>query len=176
MVQTKSANNKKRSANSKLQNKPAKALKTQPVEDHVNVANCQVWRNTKRHYKQVEEKQEEGLFDNLDEEMDPNELEDIVNNLNEDSESEGDVDEEEETEDEEDAEQVFDEEDEASEQQDEDEMMEEDKEEVAPVSNEQQSTSKKFRDLYMTKVTQAFGSDLDQIRQVRLIDLEALRH
>ncbi|CAO0798275.1 unnamed protein product [Mucor circinelloides] len=158
MVQTKSANNKKRSANSKLQNKPAKALKTQPVEDH------------------VEEKQEEGLFDNLDEEMDPNELEDIVNNLNEDSESEGDVDEEEETEDEEDAEQVFDEEDEASEQQDEDEMMEEDKEEVAPVSNEQQSTSKKFRDLYMTKVTQAFGSDLDQIRQVRLIDLEALRH
>lgn len=116
------------------------------------------------------------MFDNLDEEMDPNELEDIVNNLNEDSESVGDVDEEEETEDEEDAEQVFDEEDEASEQQDEDEMMEEDKEEVAPVSNEQQSTSKKFRDLYMTKVTQAFGSDLDQIRQVRLIDLEALRH
>lgn len=39
MVQTKSAAGKKRAANSKLQNKPAKALKTQPVEEQVNLAN-----------------------------------------------------------------------------------------------------------------------------------------
>jgi hypothetical protein len=28
-------------------------------------------------------------------------------------------------------------------------------------------TTKKFRDYYMSKITQAFGSDLDQIRQVK---------
>ncbi|KAL9544056.1 hypothetical protein MBANPS3_007818 [Mucor bainieri] len=146
MAQTKSVNNKKRSANSKLQSKPTKALKTQSIEDH------------------VEEKQEEGLFDNLDEEMDPNEVEDIVNNLNEDSESEEDADEEDENDEEiEDAQQASN--DENGEQEEEDEMSEDDKEEDMPVSNEQHSTAKKFRDLYMTKVTQAFGSDLDQIRQ-----------
>ncbi|KAK4518831.1 uncharacterized protein ATC70_009055 [Mucor velutinosus] len=148
MAQTKSASNRKRSANSKLQTKPAKALKTQPVENH------------------VEKKQEEGLFDNLDEEMDPNEVEDIVNNLNGDSESEEDVDKEDENEDEEleDAEQISDD-DEDKEHRDKEELAEDDKEEDAPVFNEQQSTTKKFRDLYMTKVTQAFGTDLDQIRQ-----------
>lgn len=117
----------------------------------------------------MEEKQEEGLFDNLDEEMDPEDVESIVNNLNEDSESEEDVDEEDENEDEdiEDAEQASDiDEDEEAE----DELVENGKEENALVSDKQQSTAKKFRDLYMTKVTQAFGSDLDQIRQVRLID------
>lgn len=121
----------------------------------------------------MEEKQEEGLFDNLDEEMDPKDVEDIVNNLNEDSESEEDVDEEDENEDEdiEDAEQASDnDEDEDEDEEAEDEVAENDKEEEALVSNKQQSTAKKFRDLYMTKVTQAFGSDLDQIRQVRLID------
>lgn len=41
MAQTKSVNNKKRNANSKLQNKPAKALKMQPVEDHVHIADRQ---------------------------------------------------------------------------------------------------------------------------------------
>ncbi|KAF1804629.1 hypothetical protein V8B55DRAFT_1562998 [Mucor lusitanicus] len=97
--------------------------------------------------------------------MDPNEVENIVNTLNEDSESEEDDDEEDADDDEEieDAEQVSD--DENEEQEDENEMAEDDKEEDVPVSKEQQSTAKKFRDLYMTKVTQAFGSDLDQIRQ-----------
>lgn len=118
----------------------------------------------------MDEKQEEGLFDNLDEEMDPNEVENIVNTLNEDSESEEDDDEEDADDDEEieDAEQVSD--DENEEQEDENEMAEDDKEEDVPVSKEQQSTAKKFRDLYMTKVTQAFGSDLDQIRQVGSMD------
>ncbi|GAN09612.1 hypothetical protein MAM1_0278d09143 [Mucor ambiguus] len=144
MAQTKLVNNKKRSANSKLQNKPAKALKTQPGEDHV-------------------EEKEEGLFDNLDEEMDPSEVEDIVNKLNEDSESEEDIDEEDvDEEDKNDDDEIEDAEQASN---DEDEMIEDDKEDNIPVSNEQQSTAKKFRDLYMTKVTQAFGSDLDQIRQ-----------
>lgn len=107
--------------------------------------------------------------------MDPTEMDNIVNNLNEDSDSEEDQAEEEmeeEDEDIEEAEQDVDEEEEEEEEEDkmvEDEEKEE--EEEAPVSSKQQSTSKKFRDLYMTKVTQAFGSDLDQIRQVKNVNL-----
>lgn len=105
--------------------------------------------------------------------MDPTEMDNIVNNLNEDSDSEEDQAEEEMEEDDEDveeAEQDVDEEEEEDKMV-EDEEKEEEEEEEAPVSSKQQSTSKKFRDLYMTKVTQAFGSDLDQIRQVKNVNL-----
>lgn len=102
--------------------------------------------------------------------MDPNELENIVNNLNEDIDSEEDQAEEEMEDDEEDIEEAEQDVDEVEEEE-EDKMVENDEteEEEVPVSSKQQSTSKKFRDLYMTKVTQAFGSDLDQIRQVKKI-------
>lgn len=105
--------------------------------------------------------------------MDPTEMDNIVNNLNEDSDSEEDQAEEEMEEDDEDveeAEQDVDEEEEEDKMV-EDEEKEEEEEEEVPVSSKQQSTSKKFRDLYMTKVTQAFGSDLDQIRQVKNVNL-----
>jgi hypothetical protein len=42
MVQTKQSAGKKRTANSKLQNKPAKTLKTQPVKEQVNLANIYI--------------------------------------------------------------------------------------------------------------------------------------
>lgn len=118
-----------------------------------------------------EDNESEGLFDNLDEEMDPSAMDDIINQLEggsqseeeeeEDDESEGDIQEDEEEEEEEVEEDKM------------EEVVEEEEEEVeeeeVPNTLEQQSTAKRFRDSYMTKMTQAFGSDLDIIRQVKVV-------
>ncbi|KAI7897849.1 ribosome-assembly protein 3-domain-containing protein [Cokeromyces recurvatus] len=49
---------------------------------------------------------------------------------------------------------------------DDDEEKEENmKEDNQEATFEQSNTSSKFRNFYMNKITQAFGSDLDQIRQ-----------
>ncbi|CAO3611481.1 unnamed protein product [Mucor hiemalis] len=140
MVNARATNNKKRSATTKIQGKPSKNLKkADPVEE--------ISQN------QDEESENEGLFDNLDEEMDPSAMDSIINQL-EGGESQSEEEEEEE--------EVVSEEEEEEEVQEDDNMEEE---EEAPSSLEQQSTAKRFRDSYMTKVTQAFGSDLDIIRQ-----------
>lgn len=86
-------------------------------------------------------------------------MDDIMEQINEDSQSEEE--EEDISEDEEIAEEEQEEEEEDQIEQDEQE------EEVPTTSSEQKSTAKRFRDSYMTKVTQAFGSDLDTIRQVK---------
>ncbi|KAI8387501.1 hypothetical protein BD560DRAFT_118400 [Blakeslea trispora] len=123
---------KKRNAKTQLNSKPTKAVKTQQEEVDGN-----------------------GLFDNLDEEMDPEKVEDYLQQL-----EESDQEEEEEESDQEESDQ------EESDQEEEEEEEEEEKEEdLAPTPPEQQSVAKRFRDKYMTKVTQAFGTDLDQIRQ-----------
>ncbi|KAI8890191.1 hypothetical protein K501DRAFT_281884 [Backusella circina FSU 941] len=115
--------------------------------------------------------QEEGLFDNLDQEMDPSEMENIMQQLNEESQSQSEEEEEEMNTDS-DSEEKDQEENSPSESEEEEEEEEEeedkgDKEDVSMAEkiSPTDDTAKKFRDYYMTKVTQAFGSDLDQLRQ-----------
>ncbi|KAI9267645.1 hypothetical protein EDC94DRAFT_601576 [Helicostylum pulchrum] len=94
--------------------------------------------------------------------MDPTVLDDMMNHINDEEEEEEEQEEEEEEEEQEDEEAEEEEEDEEAEE--EDDKMEEDEPQV-PETLEQKSTAKRFRDLYMTRVTQAFGADLDIIRQ-----------
>ena len=101
--------------------------------------------------------EENDLFANLDEEMDPNGLEDIVQQLeagSNDSGSEGDEDMEAMSEDEQQGQ---------SSEEEEDEDEDEDSEERI----KKPASKPKFRDHYMGQITRAFGSDLDKIRQVR---------
>lgn len=140
-------NNKKRSATTKIQGKPSKSLKkADPVEEIEQ--------------DQDGDNESEGLFDNLDEEMDPSAMDDIINQLEGGSQSEEEEENDDEDESEGDIEEV-----EEEEEEDKMEEVEEEEEEEVPNTLEQQSTAKRFRDSYMTKMTQAFGSDLDIIRQ-----------
>ncbi|KAI9485385.1 MAG: ribosome-assembly protein 3-domain-containing protein [Benjaminiella poitrasii] len=130
---------KKRSSTTKLQQKPSKVWKKE--------------ENVTEEFEDNKVKQDEGLFDNLDEEMDQDELDDLVNQLKEESDLEEGMEENESNEEHIDSE--------SSETK---EVKDEQQEEIPDVV-EEQSTSSKFRNLYMNKITQAFGSDLDQIRQ-----------
>ncbi|KAI9488690.1 ribosome-assembly protein 3-domain-containing protein [Zychaea mexicana] len=97
----------------------------------------------------------EGLFDNLDEEMDPSGLDDIVRELEQGSDDE----EEEEEEDGDDNDN------------DEDDVQAMSEDEQSPSEEEEDERIKKpaskpkFSDHYMGQMTRAFGSDLDKIRQ-----------
>ncbi|KAI9249725.1 ribosome-assembly protein 3-domain-containing protein [Phascolomyces articulosus] len=95
------------------------------------------------------------LFDNLDEEMDPNGLDDIVKELEAGSDD-SEIEDEEKEEDNIDA-MSEDEEGNSSEQE---EKEEEDEERI-----KKPASKPKFRDHYMGQITRAFGSDLDKIRQ-----------
>ena len=117
--------------------------------------------------------EENDLFANLDEEMDPNGLEDIVQQLeagSNDSGSEGDEDMEAMSEDEQQG-QSSEEEDQEEEDEEEEDEEEEDEEEEDDDDSEERikkpASKPKFRDHYMGQITRAFGSDLDKIRQVR---------
>jgi hypothetical protein len=101
--------------------------------------------------------------------MDPALMDDIMDQINESEEEEADLEEDDEEEDdaeENDAEEEDAEDDEEVEE--EDNMEEDEQSEDLATTSEQKSTAKRFRDSYMTKVTQAFGSDLDTIRQVKI--------
>ncbi|KAI8978935.1 hypothetical protein BDB01DRAFT_798634 [Pilobolus umbonatus] len=137
------------------------------------------------------QEQSEGLFDNLDEAMDSSVLEKMIHDIetlepqDESSEEAGEEMEEEESaieseegksvsESEEEAEAEAEmsasesEEEEAVEAEMSASESEEEgvEDETMESAHESTSPSKKFRDLYMTQVTQAFGTDLDLIRQV----------
>ncbi|KAI8080265.1 uncharacterized protein B0P05DRAFT_596582 [Gilbertella persicaria] len=90
--------------------------------------------------------------------MDPEEVESFMEQLDNDSEQQQESDNEKQESDDEEQEN-----DNKIVEEEEDATMEESKQ--ASVPSEQQNTARQFRDLYMSKVTQAFGSDLDQIRQ-----------
>ncbi|RCH83046.1 hypothetical protein CU098_002408, partial [Rhizopus stolonifer] len=107
--------------------------------------------------EEIQDTKNNDLFDNLDEEMDPEEVESFMEQLDNDSEQQQESDNEKQESDEEQ------ENDNKIVEEEEDATMEESKQ--ASVPSEQQNTARQFRDLYMSKVTQAFGSDLDQIRQ-----------
>ncbi|CEP15205.1 hypothetical protein [Parasitella parasitica] len=160
MPQTKLATGKKRNATSKLQEKHAKTLKFLLDEEQVILEVNKCGMLTKSQFNKVEDEQKEGLFDNLDDQMDTNELNNIMEILNEGHEDEeGYEDESEDDKDYEDHNKDIEEEGQNSEQVD-DKTLEVEEH----VSVKKQNTSTKFRDLYMTRITQAFGTDLDQIR------------
>ncbi|KAG1175573.1 hypothetical protein G6F70_003978 [Rhizopus microsporus] len=123
---------KKRAASANIEREPVKAPKRQDKIDKEN---------------------EESLFDNLDEEMDPNELEHVLKQVEEDDDSIVDTFMDE-TEDQNTEEEEEEEEEEKDNNNDDDNMPQKDK-----------TSSERFRDLFMTKITQAFSTDLDQIRQ-----------
>ncbi|CAO3692220.1 unnamed protein product [Rhizopus stolonifer] len=124
----------------------------------------------------LEQEKNEGLFDNLDDEMDPEELDHILKEVNED---ENDSEEAEESDtimedgsdfnedSEEENENEENEDEENGEEEEENHMEEEAQKEDAEtnIPQTEKSTSERFRDSFMTKITQAFGTDLDQIRQ-----------
>ncbi|KAI8970365.1 hypothetical protein BDF20DRAFT_916177 [Mycotypha africana] len=183
---------KRHASNNKLQRKPPKALKTsnEQVEAHktmnllpysqpslvsvlirsirlpirVNCKNClqRLAMSEKVNAALAQLEQEsEGLFDNLDEKMDDGELEEIIKQINSENESdtaESSNENGEESESDSDEANTNAEVEDVQEEENNDEM-DEDKD------TNQQSTTNSFRNLYMTNVTQAFGSDLDQIRQ-----------
>ncbi|ORE03306.1 hypothetical protein BCV72DRAFT_308347 [Rhizopus microsporus var. microsporus] len=117
---------KKRAASANIERGPVKAPKRQDKIDKEN---------------------EESLFDNLDEEMDPKELEHVLKQVDEDDDSIVDT--------------FMDE----IEDQNTEEEEEKDNNNDDDMPQKDKTSSERFRDLFMTKITQAFSTDLDQIRQ-----------
>ncbi|KAG1150546.1 hypothetical protein G6F37_001664 [Rhizopus arrhizus] len=146
----KSSIGKKRVATTEIQKEPAKVSKNQ--------------------VKKVEEEPKNengGLFDDLDEEMDPEELEQMLKQVNDEDDGSDQAEE---------SDNFMDEDSEMDEQSDKEEEEEEEEEqendaegtngeEETNIPPKEKTTSERFRDSFMTKITQAFGTDLDQIRQ-----------
>ena len=107
--------------------------------------------------------EENDLFANLDEEMDPNGLDDIVQQLEADS-NDSESDDDDDDDDDNDVEAMSEDEQQGqSSEEEEDEDEDEDSEERI----KKPASKPKFRDHYMGQITRAFGSDLDKIRQVK---------
>ncbi|KAG0171928.1 hypothetical protein DFQ28_000793 [Apophysomyces sp. BC1034] len=137
------AMNKKRQANAPIKRGPAKQPKVQ--EKHEATSQT----------AQEESEDNGGLFDNLDEEMDSSVLDQVMEQL-EDNESEISEDETALSTASVNGDTVVS-----------DAEEEEEKAEVQPEEEHKivQAGKKQFRDHYMTQITQAFGTDLDKIRQ-----------